>query len=138
MNAPDVDALLDLRILFSVPGMRDNRAGIRTRVVSTYRTEAAAAIAALHSAVAARDAHALRQAAHGLKSASGALGAMRVYRLARDIENAARDGRNGFDTDLEAGLAQAVQQTLATLDTLDAAGAPLTRHATRDEQEPRI
>lgn len=136
MNAPDAVAPLDMRILFSVPGMCDNRSGIRTRVMSAYGMEAAAAIAILRSASAAGDGQAVRLAAHRLKSASGAFGAMRVYGLAHAIENAARDGRGGFDAHLQAGLEQAVRQTLIALGALDSANAPMT-HSARGEPESR-
>ncbi|MFH1813105.1 MAG: Hpt domain-containing protein [Pseudomonadota bacterium] len=116
---PDAGAMLDLRILFSVPGMRENRAGLRTRVLATWRNEAAAIIDALRDAAAAGDAHALRLAAHRLKSSSGALGAIYISNLASGMENAARDGRIAFDGQLRLRLEQAVQQTLAAFGTLD-------------------
>lgn len=116
---PDAGAMLDLRILFSVPGMRENRAGLRTRVLATWRNEAAAIIDALRDAAAAGDAHALRLAAHRLKSSSGALGAIYISNLASGMENAARDGRIAFDGQLRLRLEQAVQQTLAAFGALD-------------------
>lgn len=116
---PDVAAMLDLRILFSVPGMRENRAGLRTRVLATWRNEAAAIIDALRDAAAAGDAHALRLAAHRLKSSSGALGAIYISSLASSIENAARDGRIAFDGQQRLRLEQTVQQTLAAFGALD-------------------
>ncbi|MDP3871959.1 MAG: Hpt domain-containing protein [Methyloversatilis sp.] len=116
---PDAGAMLDLRILFSVPGMRENRAGLRTRVLATWRNEAAAIIDALRDAAAAGDAHALRLAAHRLKSSSGALGAIYISNLAIGMENAARDGRIAFDGQLRLRLEQAVQQTLAAFGALD-------------------
>jgi HPt (histidine-containing phosphotransfer) domain-containing protein len=118
-DVPDVAAMLDLRILFSVPGMRENRAGLRTRVLATWRNETAAIIDALRDAAAAGDAHALRLAAHRLKSSSGALGAIYISNLASSVENAARDGRIAFDGQQRLQLEQAVQQTLAAFGALD-------------------
>lgn len=133
--APDASALIDTRILFSVPGMRENRAGLRTRVLAIWRNEAAAVIDALRDAAAAGDAHALRLAAHRLKSSSGAIGAICICSIARDIEDAARDGRIGFDGQMKLRLEQAVQQTLAALGTLDDAAAPVA-NVSRGETGP--
>jgi HPt (histidine-containing phosphotransfer) domain-containing protein len=127
--SPDAAAMLDLRILFSVPGMRENRAGLRTRVLATWRNEAAAIIDALRDAAAAGDAHALRLAAHRLKSSSGALGALYISSIASDVENAARSGRITFDGQLRLHLEQAVQQTLAAFSALDDAPAPMMNPA---------
>lgn len=111
--------VLDCRILFSVPGMRENTAGIRTRMIAAYRRESGFAVGALHAAIVADDLHALRTAAHRLKSASGALGAMRVLGLARVIEDAARGGSNAFDAASRTALDLALQQTFAEFARLD-------------------
>ena len=78
-------------------------------------------VAVQAAAAAAADAGALREAAHRLKSASGALGAMRVHALARDIENVARGGYACFDPSDRLELEQALQDTFDMLETLGAA-----------------
>jgi HPt (histidine-containing phosphotransfer) domain-containing protein len=116
---PDAGATVDLHVLFSVPGMRENRAGLRTRVPAPWRNEASAIIDALRDPAAAGDTHALRLAAHRLKSSSGALGAIHTSSLASSTENAARDGRTARDGQMALRLGKAVQQTLAVFGTLD-------------------
>lgn len=120
--------VLDYGILFSVPGMRENTAGIRTRMIAAYRRESGSAVGALHAAIAADDLSALRNAAHRLKSASGALGAMRVFELSRAIEDAARGGSNAFDPISQTVLDLALQQTFDEFERLNA-DSPAGSHA---------
>lgn len=61
-------------------------------VTEAYRESYRALTAAMGKALRARDAAALCRHAHALKSSSGQLGICDVYRLAKEIEDAARRG----------------------------------------------
>lgn len=117
----DKDTLIDESILFSVPAMRTRASGLLPRMIALLHSEAASGLAAMSAAAAATDAGALREAAHRLKSASGALGAMRIHALVRDIENAARGGYACFDESDRRELEQALQDTFDALEKLSAA-----------------
>lgn len=117
----DKDTLIDESILFSVPAMRRRASGLLPRMIVLLHSEAESGLAVMGAAAAAADACALREAAHRLKSASGALGAMRVHALARDIENAARGGYADFDESDRRELEQALQDTFDALEKLNAA-----------------
>lgn len=117
----DKNTLIDESILFSVPAMRTRASGLLPRMIALLHSEAECGLVAMAAAAAAADAGALREAAHRLKSASGALGAMRVHALARDIENVARGGYACFDPSDRLELEQALQDTFDMLETLGAA-----------------
>ena len=55
-------------------------------LIDTFLEEAPTMLAALHSALAARDAGAFRRAAHSLKSNSHTFGALALGALARELE----------------------------------------------------
>ncbi|WP_232418100.1 response regulator [Methyloversatilis thermotolerans] len=111
-------ALIDANQLFSVPGIRKAGSGLLGRMVQLFRSESADGLHAMKMAAGRSDAAALGAAAHRLKSASGSLGARRVYELAKRIELAARQGRCEFDEVLQVGLERALQHTCEALDAL--------------------
>lgn len=81
-------AQLDLAALEEIYG--DDREGI-VELVDMVVGQAAGASVPLHRAVEARDAVALREAAHGLKGAAANVGAVAVCEAARTLELRARD-----------------------------------------------
>ena len=127
----DTETLIDESILFSVPAMRNRASGLLSRMIALLHSEAESGLKAMSAAAAASDAGALREAAHRLKSASGALGAMRVHALARDIENAARGGYACFDDADRQEVEQALQDTFDALDKIGAALPSGTNESTR-------
>lgn len=70
-------------------------------LVNAYQTSASELIEKLRCAVSRKNADALRQAAHTLKSASGILGALRITPLCGELETL---GRNGVITGADALL----------------------------------
>lgn len=61
-------------------------------LLDDYGVASAKHLASLDTARETRDGHALEQAAHGLKGASGSLGLRRVYQLSLKVESAAEEG----------------------------------------------
>ena len=117
--APSADvALIDEKQLFSVPGMRNPDSRLLTRMAMLYRREAGASLERMKAAAAAGDADALREAAHRLKSSSGALGARRAFECARGIETAAREGHARFDAQAQRDLEGILLHTFDALDRL--------------------
>ena len=60
--------------------------------ISTYLGNSPRLIDQMEQGLAASDAEAIHHSAHQLKGGSGSIGAMRLYELARQIEQMARDG----------------------------------------------
>jgi PAS domain S-box-containing protein len=83
-------------------------------VLATFLEDAAAKVAVLDAAGNGKDAGQLRQLAHGLKGAANTAGAVRLGRLAADIETAAIDGQ----AEAVALLAPLVAPTLAELQSV--------------------
>ena len=71
---------------------RAGRTGLLRRIVGVYLDDTPAGIQALRSAVDGDDAEAARKAAHGLKSSSANVGALRLSALCREMEEMARGG----------------------------------------------
>jgi CheY-like chemotaxis protein len=88
--AVDVKALEELRHLGGDDG--DDMSG---ELIALYLRDAPALLAAMRAAAAAGDAPALRQAAHGLKSSSGYLGARCLSQMCAELERQARQGAPG-------------------------------------------
>jgi CheY-like chemotaxis protein/HPt (histidine-containing phosphotransfer) domain-containing protein len=88
------EAPLDPSALDAIRALNPERAELLVaRVVEAFLRSAPEQLAELVRAAAARDAEALRRAAHSLKSSSANLGAMRLAALAREIEARAREQR---------------------------------------------
>ncbi|HAN03791.1 MAG TPA: hypothetical protein DCQ25_00735 [Elusimicrobia bacterium] len=88
-----------------------------TELAGTYLKDLPGRLAAIRAAVAARDAEALRQAAHALKGSSGNIGAQRLQKVCLLLEEAGR-----------AGSAEVPAALLADLDA-EAAGARIALEA---------
>jgi two-component system sensor histidine kinase/response regulator len=71
---------------------RAGRTGLLRRIVGLYLEDAPGGIQALRDAVASREVEAARKAAHGLKSSSANVGALRLSGLCREMEEMARSG----------------------------------------------
>ena len=89
------------------------------RVVGIYLQDAPRLIEGMRRSVAEADREALRRNAHSLKSSSGNVGGRRLARLAREMEERARegslDGANGLLHAIEAhlfALKQALEKRL--------------------------
>lgn len=80
-----LDALREL----NQPGEPD----VVAEVLGLFRAGSAPRLAAVRAALEQRDAAALQRAAHDLKGASGTIGAYRLQRCCRHLEDAARAGR---------------------------------------------
>ena len=70
---------------------RQRRAGLVTTLVEAYLAEAPRFFQELRSAVTAGNLAAVRSAAHGLKSCSFNLGAVRLAKICQETEHAAAD-----------------------------------------------
>jgi two-component system sensor histidine kinase/response regulator len=94
---PGTDAVgqdpIDRRALEPILAMeRAGRARLLQRIVGVYLDDTPGAIRALRQAVDGRDAEGARKAAHGLKSSSANVGALRLSALCRELEEMARGG----------------------------------------------
>ncbi|WP_018230355.1 response regulator [Methyloversatilis universalis] len=119
LPVPSADVvLIDEKQLFSVPGMRSPGSNLLARMAVLYRREAGASLARMTDASAAGDAEALREAAHRLKSSSGALGARRAFESARGVETSARAGDARFDAQAQRDLEGILLHTFDALDRL--------------------
>jgi CheY-like chemotaxis protein/HPt (histidine-containing phosphotransfer) domain-containing protein len=91
--AAESEAPIDLRVLDQLRALNPARgAQLVARVVSTFLDTVPAQLDRLQKAAAERDADALRELAHSLKSTAAHLGAQRLSALAREIEQHGRDG----------------------------------------------
>ncbi|GAA4707008.1 response regulator [Nocardioides conyzicola] len=97
-DAVDPRALDDLTGHLGAAG-----ADFRTKLVSTWRVESARQLVALDAAAVAGDGAAAEQVLHSMRSASAALGAVRLATLAEAIEERLRTGAPG---DLAADVAR--------------------------------
>jgi len=88
------DAPIDVRVLADLRAVNPARGDqLVARVVTTFLDTVPSQLDRLQKAAAERDANALRDLAHSLKSSAAHLGAQRLSALAREIE---QHGRNGF------------------------------------------
>jgi HPt (histidine-containing phosphotransfer) domain-containing protein len=91
------------------------------RMAELYAANSRTLIGSARAAVAARDARAVLQAAHALKSSSGSVGALRLAERCETLENAGRFATlDGADAMLQAIVAEHAR-VLRALDSLTAA-----------------
>ena len=84
---------IDLRVLADLRAVNPARGEqVVARVVATFLATVSPQLDRLQKAAAERDADALRDIAHSLKSSAAHLGAQRLSALAREIEQHGRDG----------------------------------------------
>ena len=88
-QGPPLDALALAKLQELDP---DGRSGIVGRVLKTYDTALADSLGRLASALAARHAADIRQAAHKLKSSSASVGALALSGLCGEVEHLALEG----------------------------------------------
>ena len=85
---------IDAKVLQSFRNMvNENAESILAEMIDCYLEDAPNLLQAIASAVAQKDASALRQAAHTLKSSSATLGATTLSHLCKDLEVMSRTGR---------------------------------------------
>src|ERR687886_484113 len=78
----DERAVLDTQVLAALQELEQrSRAGLLAHLITLYLQEAPAHLAALHEAVAHRDAGRVEEVAHGLRGSSVLLGATRLASL---------------------------------------------------------
>jgi CheY-like chemotaxis protein/HPt (histidine-containing phosphotransfer) domain-containing protein len=83
----------DLGILRQLPGVKGDLASpLATRYVSLFVEDAAMQLAGLAAAIDAEDGEAVRCTCHRLKGAAGAVGALALARLARELEDGLKGG----------------------------------------------
>jgi signal transduction histidine kinase/DNA-binding NarL/FixJ family response regulator len=111
---PSIDArtVADLRAL---GGGKDD---ILREVAAIYLWDAPPRIETIAAAIAADDAHAMADAAHGLKSGSGNLGARRVRELCAALEERGRNGSTEGAAALLAQLRAAYEEVARDLGSL--------------------
>lgn len=89
----ELPPVLDPTVLETLVGHLGAGAGaFRQRLVDAWVTDSGQQLARLDAAVAAADAPAAADVAHSMRSASAALGALRVAHLLGELEGVARDG----------------------------------------------
>jgi len=84
--------LLDAAVLARYRSRRGSRGDLVRRIVDAFLEQSKRYAEALDAAVAARDAQALRDVAHPLKSSSAQVGALGLSKLCAVLEQSARDG----------------------------------------------
>ena len=92
-------------------------------IIAAYLKDLPGRLEALRAAFAAGDAPALQQAAHALKGSSGNVGALRLHKICRIIEDIAKGGSAAGAGALLLALEAEAPNTLAAMATV-AAGAP--------------
>ena len=110
-----VDGLVDWSVIDSLTNTMDDaqRRDLQSTVLGIYCDDAPAQFQALIAAVDAENVDDLRMASHALKSVSLNVGAVRVAKMASEIEAAARDGRIVMDTAMRQALSDLVDQTIS-------------------------
>ena len=94
-EAPPPASPLDREILSELRGLQSGDPGLLRRLVKVFLDQTPPLVETIRRAGAEGDAEALERAAHTLKSASGHLGALRLSRLCRELEEAARRREEG-------------------------------------------
>lgn len=92
--------------------------GFVTELIDIYLAEVAPLVAAVRTAVAGRNAEALRRAAHALKGASGDLHLKCIVRISGVLEDSARAGEIDGAADILRQLEAALVEGCAALEAL--------------------
>jgi PAS domain S-box-containing protein len=87
------EGALDLKALASIRELDDGEGAILAEVVGIFFDEAPKHLQALRSALRGQDGAEMARVAHAFKSASGNVGATRVAKLCREIEQIGRNGK---------------------------------------------
>ncbi len=112
-----IDELRDLR--------EEGEPDLLAELIEVFEADTAARLSALRDAVEKGDAEGLRRAAHALRGGSGSLGALRLSRLAEDVESAARSGNLDAVTEQIKGLEGEYERVRAELSASVAAKSSL-------------
>ncbi|TXN01678.1 Hpt domain-containing protein, partial [Methylobacterium sp. WL122] len=110
---PDAPALLDRETLEGLAEMGDG--AFLARVLGLYTAQAPVALAALEAAIPNGDAAVVASAAHGLKSMSANVGAIRLVGLLAAVEGRARGERAIPGTRQIAQIRAVFEETLQAL-----------------------
>lgn len=111
--------VLDSSVLRSIPGIGNGAPSpLLERLSTLFVSEGRRQIEQLEQAIGNGDAETVRQAAHRLKSSSGAIGARRIAECAQRIEQDAREGRLSDDGEALRILRQELQLAEASLAAL--------------------
>ena len=84
-------------------------------LLELFVVEAAATVAQLASAVAARDVEAVRRLAHGLAGSAATIGALQLADASERLDESARAGRLARGKELQAELQRSFESTRAAL-----------------------
>ena len=85
--------ILDEKKLEMLLELDDGRSGLLAEMLALFAREAPKRLEVVGKAIQEGNAQGAMEAAHGLKGASGLLGAEQVFALARAMETAGRDGK---------------------------------------------
>jgi PAS domain S-box-containing protein len=88
-----VDGALDPKVLAGIRDLDDGEGAILSEVIAIFLDEAPKHLEGLRAALRQQDAPELARVAHAFKSASGNVGAVRVVKICREIEQAGRSGK---------------------------------------------
>lgn len=92
----------------------DDAAAVR-ELLELFVVEAAATVAQLASAVAARDVNAVRRLAHGLAGSAATIGALQLADASKRLDESARADRLARGKELQAELQRSFESTRAAL-----------------------
>ncbi len=92
-DAGPTPLVLDVEALGALAEFSPDDPGFVRQLARTFRDDGCAKVAAVHAAVAAGDAAALRRVAHGFKGASWTVGAAELAAVCGEVEEAIALGR---------------------------------------------
>ena len=112
----DAPLSLDLEVIARLRELGgDEDPGLFDELVLTFADDSPARVAAIGAAVAAGDAQALHNAAHGLKSSAASMGAMLLSATCRTLEKLGRDGNVDGARELASSVPELYEGALNSL-----------------------
>jgi CheY-like chemotaxis protein len=120
------DEAVDERALAALRDLQaEGRPDLLAELLAVYLRDTPPRLAALHEALARKDAEAVRREAHAIKGSSGYLGAVEMARLCVELEGQARTGDLIRAAELVQAIAAAFERVRAHLGALPGAGRAL-------------
>ena len=94
LSIPVDDSLLDIETIESIKSLQSPQSpDILEKLLAIYLTNGPGLIGNIESAINDECCDSIRESAHGLKSASGSIGARKIFELSATLENMGREGK---------------------------------------------
>ncbi|HEX5278039.1 MAG TPA: Hpt domain-containing protein [Fluviicoccus sp.] len=129
-NNAGAGEVLDVMVLTSIGGNSGLASPLVKRLLALFRQEASKLVHGIEYALAAEDQEALLRQSHTLKSSSASIGAQLLSRVARHIEQFARQSELAEAGALTGDLRAEFARLLVALDALESqlAEVPMDQH----------